>query len=308
MVLDVIVNHDDAFAAATAGLGNGGTALTAALTKDDDLSIRMHPTFKTTPVLRDVLLGEFDVLTNEVVNKAFVSLQIDGAPDETRIVERATHAANEITESGAGTAHIQPIGDSRILVTGKYNKQLEADTTWVNANTKAGGTIINADLAILLVYQYGSAIPYKPGNRLIRISKVADAASAAADVFDEAWYSQLLTTQQGLDPGKNYILRGVGYESAAVDKLNAVARIGVKGSDNKICGLGPGNFLGYVETLYLFDGIPCKGDSFFKAETLGGVADTAWVTAIFEELGGSAEKAADNPGTGINLDMLTNFL
>lgn len=280
-ILDCIAFHDDAVAVATAGR-TGGTALTAALIKDDD-GIVDEDQQGNIPILRDVLMGEFDVATDELVNNGWWSLQPNKWPNTQRLTGYTDHYAAEITDSGAATQH--PSMKRQTIVTGKFNVQLTKGMDWISTNSKVAASIANADVALILVYQYGTAYPYQ-GGRLHRIMKVADAAMAAADVFDEAWSAQLTGTSPGLDETKNYILRGVIFEPAAKDKLSALVRVGTQKGPYKAIGFGNGNMLSSHETLFLHDGIPVHGTTGFVAEHLGGVTDTPWAGLVFEEYGG----------------------
>jgi hypothetical protein len=290
-MLDCIAFHDDAVAAATAGR-NGGTALTAALFKDDDGIVDADSQGRV-PILRDILTAEFDVLTDEVVPKGWWDLQPNKWPNVSRLSGDLDFSYSEITDSAAATQHIHI--DKLINVLGKYNIPLTKGLNWISSNSKIAGTIVNADVAMVLVYQYGQAYPYTPGNPLHTIMKVADGAMAAADVFDNAWSSQLTGTTPGLDETKNYILRGVIYEPAAKDKLSALVRVGFQKSEYKMIGLGPGNFLGRVITMYWHDGIPFRGDAGFVAEHLAGVTDTPWAGVVVEELPSGGRGTARTP-------------
>ncbi|MHC4675637.1 MAG: hypothetical protein ACYTBZ_24380 [Planctomycetota bacterium] len=281
MVLDCVTWTDDACAVQTAGFAQGGTAIGATLIKDDDGIIDTDSSGNV-PYLRRILLGEVDVYTDEIVDAASWSLRPNKWPSTERLTGVSDFNASEITDSAAATQH--PNIQKQLWVEAMHDMKMEKGLSWISSDSKVCASLANPDVALIWAYSYGERYPYRGGN-LIRVTKVADGATAAADVFDEAWSTTLQGVGSGLDNTKNYVLRGIGYHPAAKDKLSLLARAGLQKGEHKIIGFGPGNMLSFVETIYLFDGIPCRGDDGFKAETLGGATDTPWVTLIFEEWG-----------------------
>jgi len=289
-ILDCILFHDDAVAAATAGHA-GGTAITSALIKNDDGKIDADSQ-KRLPSLMAVLGAEFDVLTDEVTPAGWWQLQPNKWPNTRRLSGDLQHVASELTDSGGNTHH--PGVPRRIIVNQMFDMPMTKDLDWISDNSKVAGTIVNADVGLMWCYSYGPRYPWNPYARLHRIFKVADGAMAAADVFDEGWSAQLTGVTPGLDENKDYIIRGVIYEPAAKDKLAIAVRVGTQKGEYKMIGFGPGNFLQSVETIFAFDGIPIHGLTGLTAEHLGGATDTPYAGVILEEIG---EYSARTGGT-----------
>lgn len=297
-ILHCVGGHDDAIAAA-------GTALTDAFFKNNDGE--PDTIMGMRPVLRDIILADIDVHSDLVPGLAKVTLQPNTWPNTKRI----THLCDVIGGTFATEAATAPLGTNvpGILdVKGRYNIPIEDDLTWVDGtNGKAYATEDNADIALILAYSYGKAFPYSGVNRIHWVEKVADAAEATADAYDEAWATSLKGVAPGLDGKKKYILRGIWHRAAAAAKLGCLVRGGVQDNPFKIIGPGTGT-LGRLATLFHFDGIPVSGDDGYIAETLGGAADTPYAALGFEDLSGpgnfKAKKVAGSRSIARQVDSM----
>lgn len=274
MVVHVVPFHDDAIGAATAGFNQGGTALTAALTYNDDLLVDVDDQGQL-PVLRDVILHEFDINGADVGCNAQWSLRPNTWPSTRTLAGFATHCSSQI--NGPLSTPLP----QETVVEGKYNIPLDANLSWISANSKVFATAANADVLLGLVYSYGTTYPYK-GGHIQYVSAVAGGA-ATADTWTQAWSQNLQGVGYGLDPAKNYVLRGVGGGNDAVDEVCMGFMATKQTGFHQMVGFGGGNDAIQHMTWYMHDGIPCTGLDAWTTFMLLGATGTPWVTLAFEE-------------------------
>jgi len=285
MVLHQILAHDDDWATT-------GTQIADTDFLDDDGKIDTDANNQN-PILRHIELFVRDTFAATVTKPGYATLQMNPWPNTSRITIIGQIMNAILTDSGAATESLL-FRDNVRLVSFPMNLPLSKGDDWVSANSKIYAPADNADMQLLFSYQYGQAYPYQ-GGHIIWIRKVADAAEATTDTWDEAFSDVLTGETPGLDPAKNYILRGIGHEAGAAAKLGIAARAGKQSGGYKIIGpAGPDN--GMCLTVYLNDGIPCRGDDGFIAETCGGAADTPYVWLGFEEVGTPTPRLAPTGG------------
>jgi hypothetical protein len=178
---------------------------------------------------------------------------------------------------------------------GRYNKAYNPGTSWISDGSKLYATTANADISLIMYYSYGPELPFLGDwSKCQVIRKVADAAMAAADVWDESWSTTLKGVSPGLDPDKEYVIRGGGGEAAATDKVGIATRFYLQHQGEKlICpaGMDMGRFL----NVFLWDGIPMMGGDGVTSDYIGGVTDTPYSWILVEEYPGAMEYARGGP-------------
>jgi hypothetical protein len=180
---------------------------------------------------------------------------------------------------------------------GGYNIQLTENMNWVNSGgsqwAAANGTATN--MTILLVYQYGPAIPWNGvAHPCVRVQKKAS-ADTSADVWSEV--ANELLTDDGLDPDAVYRpLMGYCFPEGAGDKLTMAWRMTTTDHKTWIGGLGPGgNYCGYVRTTFPNDSMLINGDTQVKFECITDAACKPSVVVYFQEVKKGAEPRSVAP-------------
>ena len=276
--------HDDADAAATSPFA-GGEKVDWALVKEWDGICRKIGGHD--PMFRGMDISSFDVGADETPNTTWCSVRNSNWLPHHAIHKVGIHH-DELTTS-AGTLHLNDLR-RKFYPKFLYDLYCKLESTFDTNETKTAPTLLNADVGILYYLTYGSPPVRNPKNRLLYVGDVAEAATGAADVFDEAWNQRLtkafVNTPHYLDAVKQYNLVGVWFMPGAKDKLAVAAKITIAGFENWwLTGFGPGNCLNMNETIYPVGIGPFPGDTEMKAETIGGATDTPQVGGIFEELG-----------------------
>jgi hypothetical protein len=272
---------DDAWGAATAGFGQGGTAITAALTFNDDLIVDVDSEGQL-PYLTDVIMHEFDVCATGAGLNAHWTLRPNTWPSTRTLAGYCDVFTSQYAQVGADVDVGFPMTD---FVRGRFNIPLAANTSWISSDSKIYATAANSDILMCLVYSYGQRYPYK-GGHLQYVSAVAGGA-ATADTWTQAWSQNLQGVGYGLDPTKTYVLRGVGGGNDVVDEV-CMGFMGSKQTGfHQMVGFGGGNTPHQHMTYYMHDGIPVNGLDGITANMLLGATGTPWVTLCFEEYGGS---------------------
>lgn len=277
--------HDDADAAATTGLFTGGEKVDWALVKEWDGICRKIGGYD--PHFRGFDISSFDVGADETPNMTWASIRNSNWLPHHAIYKHGIHH-DELTTS-AGTLHVNDLW-RKYLISLPYDIRCALESTFDEDETKTAPTIIAADVGILYYITYGRPPVRNPNNRLLIVGDVAEAATGAADAYDEAWNQRLTkgfaTSPQYLDADKQYNLVGTYFLPGAKDKLAVAAKLTVAGFENWwLAGFGSGNMLNATETIYPVGIGPFPGDTEIKAETIGGATDTPFIAGIFEELG-----------------------
>jgi len=281
MVVHCIPIHDDAWAAGTAGFAQGGTAITAALTYNDDLVVDVDSEGQL-PYLTDVIMHEFDAMSTQIGSNAHWTLRPNTWPSTRTLAGYVDFCSSQNAQVGA---FVDPTFDSTTTVTGRFNIPLEANTSWISANSKIFATEANSDILMCLVYSYGQRYPYR-GGHLQYVSAVSGSAMTA-DTWTQCWSQNLQGVGFGLDPTKTYVLRGVGGGNDVHSEVCMGFLATKQTGFHQMVGFGAGNTPAQHMTYFLHDGIPCNGLDGFTTFGLEGATGTPWVTLCFEEYGPS---------------------
>lgn len=232
------------------------------------------------------------------LREIFVWENGDGLDDATNVNTMGTFQLNtwpntrRITVFGHWGGIWGSAADSQPTVPGylykhdaTLNVPMRAGDDWVSDGSVLYGSDTNSvSVGALFCYSYGQTYPYK-GGHIQWISRVADAAEAAADALDQAWAMDLTGVTPGLDPHKQYVLRGIGHEAAATARGSHGAWAHPQNSPAYLVAPCIGDFSRSMH-LFLYDGIPVSGGDGFEALTAsGGAADTPIVWLGFEEYG-----------------------
>jgi hypothetical protein len=236
------------------------------------------------PTLDNIIVYENDDSRADATNiRARGTFQMNTWPNTKRLTMFGARAGGLI-DSEAATQQ-GGSGTDTLYVKNELNMSVQAGDNWISDNSYLYASQDNAAvLAAMFVYSYGQRYPYR-GGHMQWIRKVADAAETGADAMYQAWATQLTGVAPGLDPKKQYVLRGVVHEAAASAKAAIGAIVQPQASAFKLVGPSWLDF-GMCQTIYLDDGIPCIGSDGFVAKTGSATAaDTPYVWLGFEEYG-----------------------
>lgn len=237
--------------------------------------------FGVDPVLREIYVWENGDGLDDATNvNTYGTFQLNTWPNTRRIT-----VFGEWGGIWGSAADSQPTMNYFYKHEPTLNVQMRAGDDWVSDGSYLYGSDTNSvSCGALFCYSYGQTYPYR-GGHIQWISKVADAAEAAADALDQAWATDLTGVSPGLDPHKMYVLRGIGHEAAATAKGAHGAWAHPQNSPAYLVGPAMGDFARSMH-LFLYDGIPVSGGDGFEALTAGGgAADTPIVWLGFEEYG-----------------------
>lgn len=280
------IYHDDANSAATAGIGQGGAALSSTVLKGWDGIAKpgKHERF------RDMALMEEDVVTDEIVRMCWLSLHWQKWAADLTLYKWGETMPDKT--SSAGTIHY-PYW-TEMVMRGENDIKLTPQDTMITSLTKIASTEANSDLAAIFAfsrtkggsYPGNPAFPWRP-NSLI-VGDVSENASTA-DVLTEAWDQSLISSNANtlayLDPDKTYIVYGAVYVVPVKDKKDMVCKIEATSGESEGCsvsGFGSGDMLGHVSTLYTFDGFKIKGIDSLRARFVSGVASTPHIGVVVQ--------------------------
>lgn len=243
------------------------------------------------PQLRDIMVWEHGDALDDYTNvRTRGTFQLNTWPNTRRLTVFGEWGGISATETATLPINPMHIHNSTMDI------QMEAGDDWVSD----GSVIYSSDTNSVVTgaafcYSYGTRYPWS-GKPLQWIRKVAGAAEGGADAVYEAWTSDLTGTAPGLDPHKQYILRGVGHEAAATAKGGIGAWAAPQASAYEIFGPAIGDFAISMH-VFTYDGIPVNGQDGFTAYTGShGAADTPYVWLGFEELGATPGKSAGTAG------------
>jgi len=274
MAVRTVVTYDDDIATAGTALADADAQL------GDDLEVDGIDGYAS-PVLRSVRCWENSTLADATNVRTRVDLQMNTWPNTRRLTVFGRWGG-----IWGSAADMEPNKELVWNADGFLNIPVKPGDDWVSDASKVYSSVANGPSCVAFDYSYGQEYPWS-GRPLTWIRKVADAAESAADVAYTGWSSDLTGTAPGLDPGKMYILRGVGHEGAATAKAGMFASVHPQASPFRLVGWGNGDFDISI-TIYLWDGILCSGQSGFTCETLSATAaDTPYVWLGFEEYMGA---------------------
>lgn len=271
MAVRTVVTYDDDIATAGTALADADAQL------GDDLEVDGIDSYPD-PVLRSVRVWENSTLADATNSRTRVDLQMNTWANTRRLTIFGKWGG--IWGSAADS---EPNKELVWAADGFLNIPCKPGDDWVSDASKVYSSVANGPTCVAWDYSYGQEYPWS-GRPLTWIRKVADAAESAADVAYTGWSSDLTGTAPGLDPQHNYILRGVGHEAAATAKAGMFASVHPQASPFRLVGFGNGDF-DMSFTVYLWDGIPCSGQSGFTCETLSATAaDTPYIWLGFEDV------------------------
>jgi len=233
------------------------------------------------PTLRDIIVWENSTMADVTNRRTRGEFQPNTWANTRRILVWGARQGG-IFASEAASIPVG-VGTDLLEVNGNMNMPLKAGFDWISDNTKLYASVDNAEVTgVMFVYSYGNRYPYK-GGKMQWIRKVADAAETGADAFYTAWSTDLTGVTPGLDPDKQYVLRGICHEAAATGKGAIGAFANPQASSFKLFGPSWGDFAMCV-TVFLDDGILVDGEDGFTARTASATgADTPYVWLGFEE-------------------------
>ena len=254
------------------------------------------------PVLRDIVVWENSTMADVTNRRTRGEFQPNVWPNTKRILIWGSRQGGLFATEAASIP--VGVGTDILEVHGNMNLPCKAGFDWISDQTKLYASVDNAHVTgAIFAYSYGTPYPYQ-GGKMQWIRKVADAAETGADVFYQAWATDLTGITPGLDPDKKYILRGICHEAAATGKGAIGAYAQPQASAFKIFGPSWADF-GMCVTIYMQDGILVDGEDGFVTKTASAAAaDTPYVWLGFEEYevkpGASAETTVNKVGGSVS--------